>query len=61
MSGNVEAAGRSMADLQQLQVQIDPATKDLLASYMNKVLKAAAGPGQNCEVHENEQVLTLNC
>ncbi len=48
MSGNVEAAGRSMADLQQLQVQIDPATKDLLASYTKKVLKAAGDPGQNC-------------
>jgi hypothetical protein len=33
----------------------------LLASYMNKVLRAAGALGQNCEVHEKEEVLTLNC
>jgi len=60
MSGNFEAAGRSMADLQQQQAEIDP-MKDLLASYMNKVFRAAGALGQNCEVHEKEEVLTLNC
>jgi hypothetical protein len=32
MSGNFEAAGRSMADLQQQQVEIDPMKTSLLAT-----------------------------